>query len=359
MKLLNTILLILLTASLNIFAQQQGANISFDKEVHDFGTLKENGGISDYRFEFTNTGNQPLILTNVKPSCGCTSGEWSREPIVPGARGFIEVKFNPKGRPGPFNKSIAVSSNAIKPTTILHIKGNVEQGEKTIEEQYRYKMGDIRLERRNIYIPQIGPDETKTGTVNVVNVSSTAVTPEFRGVPSHIRIETIPESLQPNEKGMIKVTYDASKINDWGSVNNWLVFSTDGKMYNNRLAVTANIEEDFSKLNAEELAKAPAAEFKETNFNFGNIKQGDKVEHTFTVTNYGKSDLIIRKVQASCGCTAVNPSKNVIKPGEKTDIKVIFDSKGRKGRQNKAVTVITNDPKNVKKVLWVRGEIEA
>jgi hypothetical protein len=92
-------------------------------------------------------------------------------------------------------------------------------------------------------------------------------------------------------------------------------------------------------------------------FKFGKIKQGDKVEHSYVLTNSGKSDLLIRKVKASCGCTAVQPDKKVIAPGESVNIKTVFNSAGKLGNQNKTVTIITNDPKKSKMILWVKGEV--
>ena len=75
------------------------------------------------------------------------------------------------------------------------------------------------------------------------------------------------------------------------------------------------------------------------------------------LTNEGKSDLVIRKVSASCGCTAVQPDKQVIAPRESVNIKTVFNSAGKVGNQNKTVTIITNDPKKSKMILWVKGEV--
>ena len=75
------------------------------------------------------------------------------------------------------------------------------------------------------------------------------------------------------------------------------------------------------------------------------------------LTNSGKSDLEIRKVKASCGCTAVQPEKRIITPGESVNIKTVFNSAGKVGNQNKTVTIITNDPKKSKMILWVKGEV--
>ena len=84
-------------------------------------------------------------------------------------------------------------------------------------------------------------------------------------------------------------------------------------------------------------------DFKELVYQFGTINQGDVVVHEFKFKNNGKRDLIIRKTSASCGCTAVEVQK-IIKPGETGTIKVTFNSTGKKGNQNKSVTIITNIP---------------
>lgn len=101
-----------------------GAKIEFSKEVHDYGNVKY-GGDGTCSFEFKNTGNAPLIISNAKGSCGCTVPEWPKEPIAPGASASIKVKYDTK-RPGAINKSVTITSNAVnEPTKIVRIKGTV------------------------------------------------------------------------------------------------------------------------------------------------------------------------------------------------------------------------------------------
>jgi hypothetical protein len=91
---------------------------------------------------------------------------------------------------------------------------------------------------------------------------------------------------------------------------------------------------------------------------FGDINQGDQVECTFILKNEGKRDLIIRNVKTSCGCTAVTPEKKIISQNESVPLKVKFSSAGKMGRQNKSITVITNDPKNPTTILRVSSNIK-
>ena len=97
--------------------------IKFDKTEHDFGKIKE-GTLAAYSFVFYNKGAGPLILKDVHASCGCTTPEWPKEPIMPGGKAVIKAAFNSYGRPGMFTKYITVKSNA-GPDLTLTIKGEV------------------------------------------------------------------------------------------------------------------------------------------------------------------------------------------------------------------------------------------
>lgn len=103
---------------------QSGPVLTLDKEIHDYGTMVQNGdGLC--HFTVTNTGNEPLIISNAKGSCGCTVPKWSNEPIMPGATSVIDVKYA-TNRIGPINKSVTITSNSVSsPTKVIRIKGKV------------------------------------------------------------------------------------------------------------------------------------------------------------------------------------------------------------------------------------------
>lgn len=129
MKHLMTILLIGLI-SFSINAQEKVAKIEFKTDVIDYGTI-EKGADGVRSFEFTNTGDAPLIITKVKSSCGCTVPEKPTDPILPGKTGVIKVKYD-TNRVMPIRKTITVSTNAAdSPTIALKIKGLVVDSSKT------------------------------------------------------------------------------------------------------------------------------------------------------------------------------------------------------------------------------------
>jgi hypothetical protein len=101
-----------------------GPVIEFANLEHDYGTIVQ-GADGNCEFVFTNTGTQPLTLENVRSSCGCTIPEWPKEPIAPGAKGAIKVKYDTQ-RVGPISKTITVTSNGSQQPIILKIKGQIE-----------------------------------------------------------------------------------------------------------------------------------------------------------------------------------------------------------------------------------------
>jgi len=94
--------------------QVSGPVITFEKSTHDFGTIHQGDKVEQV-FQFANTGNEPLIITNVQTTCGCTAPSWPREPIMPGAKSEIKVAFNSTGKSGRVDKVVTIVSNAVNP----------------------------------------------------------------------------------------------------------------------------------------------------------------------------------------------------------------------------------------------------
>jgi hypothetical protein len=356
------IIFTIITATLGIvgvYAQQAGANISFSVKEHDFGTIKEADGPVTCKFEFVNTGSEPLTIQKVQPSCGCTTPDYTKSPVLPGQKGFVSATFNPSGRPGVFSKNITVMSNSNPANTVLVIKGEVI-GKTKSESAYNDTLGGILFAQNHLSFGKLKNTEKKTLSVNVMNPTAQPVKITFQNTPKHLTIKVEPEVLFPKTTGKIEITYNASLKNDWGYLLDQLNIAFNGKANaKEKLAVSADIIEDFSKLTNQQRIDAPKASVDTSTYNYGTVKEGTKVEHVFTLVNSGKSDLIIRKVISSCGCTTVKPQSNIIKPGGSTTLKVVFDTKGRSGEgdSNKMVTLVLNDPSNSKIMLWLKGKI--
>ncbi len=105
---------------------ENGAKIRFTELEHNYGTIQK-GGDGNCVFSFTNTGDEPLILSNVRASCGCTTPKWTQKPIMPGKAGEVGVRYN-TNNVGGFTKTVTITSNAVnEPRVVVKIKGNVVQ----------------------------------------------------------------------------------------------------------------------------------------------------------------------------------------------------------------------------------------
>ncbi len=119
-KLISLFFLVFITASVSL---AQGA-FAFEETEYNFGDIKE-GDLAEHVFTFKNTGDAPIVIDNVRASCGCTTPEWPKEPIMPGESSSIKAVFNSKGRPGNVYKTITITSNANETTKVLKLRGQV------------------------------------------------------------------------------------------------------------------------------------------------------------------------------------------------------------------------------------------
>ncbi len=114
---------VLLVSASAVFGQaattkQNGPVITWDKNAHDFGNIVQ-GDVVEHTFKFTNTGTEPLIITNVQVSCGCTTPKgWPRDPVMPGGSGELTVAFNSTGKMGAQTKPVIIISNAVNDTKL-------------------------------------------------------------------------------------------------------------------------------------------------------------------------------------------------------------------------------------------------
>lgn len=335
--------------------------MKLSKTEHNFGTFKEEAGRQTHEFVVTNSGNAPLVIQNIVASCGCTTPEWTKQPIPPGGTGKITAIYDPQNRPGAFNKTLSVYTNSKPEVVVLSIKGEVVPREKTLEELYIFPVGSVRFESNHLAFTNVKKTEKKIRVMQVINPSKEAARIEFESLPPHLTLKANPETLKPGQKGIIEGTYDATKNNSWGNVSDMVKVKINGVTQQNVFYyVSANLVEDFSSLSKADLENAPVFKLESTTVDLGKIPGSTAKEVEFKFTNTGKRDLIVRHVRSTCGCTAVQQGTQGagIKPGQSSSIKATFNSGSYKGRVTKAIYVYTNDPKNSEVVLMLNADVE-
>ena len=357
MKKLSFLLLILIFSASAI--SQPAMKLSATE--HDFGKFKEEAGKQSFDITVTNTGSTPLVIQNIVASCGCTQPDWTRQPIPPGGNGKITALYDPANRPGQFSKTLSVYTNSKPEVVVVTIKGEVIPREKTIEELFTFPVGAVRFESNHLAFTNVKKTEKKIRVMQIVNISNDPVKIGFDNLPAHLTLKANPETLKPGQKGIIEGTYDGTKNAAWGNVSDMVKIKlNDVAQENVYYYVSANLVEDFSSMTKEEVEKAPVFKLAASTIDLGTIPGASANEVEFKFTNEGKSDLYIRHVRSTCGCTAVLQGQIGvgIKPGEGSSIKAVFNSGSYNGKVTKAIYVYTNDPKNSEAILMLTANVQ-
>ena len=353
----NSLLIIFLFFSFSIVAQEKGAILALQSNSFDFGRILEDNGVVQHKFLFTNTGSEPLMVTNVRTTCGCTVPSWTKDPVQPGKEGYVEIEFNPRNHPGTFHKTVQVQSSAQNSNMFLTISGTVIPPMKM--ENLPNKLGELNVKSNHINLGYLYKGETGIENMIIANNTKIPIEVGFKNIPDYLSLIPDPPVLNPGEYGQVEVQYNTTKINDWDVVIDQIPVEINGKEDKKaQLTITANIREDFRNLTEEQMAIAPVASYKEESFDYDTITSDKPVDCQFLIRNEGQSDLIIRAVKPTCGCTAVKPKKSTLTPGDSTYIDAVFYPKGRTGEFKNGITIITNDPRLYKKYLYLEGYIK-
>jgi len=356
MKLLFTCLL--LTTFATAYAQQPG-KLTFEKQMHNFGEIAEEDGPVSVTFAFKNEGQGEISLTSVKASCGCTTPEWTQDPVAPGGTGFVKAVYNPRNRPGDFHKSVTVRTDGQPQVVVLRIEGKVKPRPKGPADWYPVESGNLRFKTSHIAFGEVMHDGTDTASIEIYNQGNNPITLNLKEtmIPAALEASLSDQVVQPKKTVTMSFTFDAQQKQDWGYVFGYFKLKTDDtETPEKRMNYSANIKENFTSLTAD--APRPKVAFDKVEHHFGEIDQNTRVTTSFNITNEGDAPLIIRKTKASCGCTASRPDKTTLAPGESTELKVTFSSGSRKGKQKKSITVICNDPEQDMTRLWIEAEVD-
>lgn len=334
----------------SLTAMAQMPVITFDKTTHDFGKINEADGRVTTVFEFKNEGMVPLVLTNVRASCGCTTPKWTREPIEPGQTGTITVTYNPSGRPGRFQKTVTVTSNTEEATTRLYIKGEVIPKPAAPAVTYPVKMGPLSLNKNSLnFGVLIKREGGKMFSIEYANLTDQAIKVQLMTSNEHsyLKPQATLQNVQPGETGKLQFALQTMECPLWGPIEaKAYVVINDQPIYTDEYAITikAELKEDFSKMTVEELQQAPIIDVKIPDLD--TLKANKKYNARLTISNAGINPLVIRRIITSDETITITAPKATIKGGRKTDINMLINTAGlESGNYSRMVTIITNDPK--------------
>ena len=222
------------------------AVLQFDAESHDFGPVAE-GTMATHEFRFKNTGNQPAVIANVQASCGCTTPDWTKTPVLPGKSGVIRAMYSSAGRPGVFNKTVTVTSNAAEPSKVLSIKGTVltkDEIKPTLTPAQLAQSPHLVLDQST---HDFGKMEAGQQPVARFTVKNTGKTPLVLGALTSncycVGYKATPAPIAPGQSAVVELLYTQRQL---GPVSDAVTIASNDVSGDAKITLKATVVRDLS-----------------------------------------------------------------------------------------------------------------
>jgi hypothetical protein len=355
-KILLVILLFLI--SITGFAQYKiGPKIQWEDENWIWGKIIMEQGVVGHMYKFMNVGDEPVKITEVLPSCGCTAAEWSTQSILPGKSGFVKVKFDPKGKLGPNSKYVTVKTNSNPAVFTLTMKGEVVSN-KWQRSKYKLQYGNLAVVTNKIEIGNIKENSSYKFEIPLANIGKKPIVIRKIFNASNIKITYESTTIGTEEELILNCTYTPIRPTIFGeNLHEIKILTNDDTLALKTFSILSIVEEDFSKMTTRQIKKAPILSFDKTEEQFGTVSDADTKTVMFKMTNKGKSDLKIHKIVNQCECLEVESDKMTIKKGEFATLVVKYSPRKYIGVDERFINLISNDPKNSNFTLTIKSYV--
>ncbi len=302
------------------------------------------------QYTITNTGNAPLVLTEVEPDCSCTVADWTQSPIAPGETGTIDLTFEAETL-GHFQKSVAVWTNSEPHIAYLSFKGQVLPEVKDYTTSHPYHIGDILLDTTSIEFPEVHIGEMPKFYMSFANMSQEVWEPILMHLPPYLTMMATKEFLMPEDKCDVELTLDTHLLPDYGLTQSAVYLSRfpgDKVGEENEIPITIVLLPDFSNLTEEDRLNLPHIDISTTQLDMSaELAAKNKVRKDLTITNTGNSTLKIGKLQVFNSAVSADIKSTNIAPGQMVNLRVTVNKKAmRQQRHRMRLLLLCNDPDN-------------
>ncbi|MGB0851268.1 MAG: DUF1573 domain-containing protein, partial [Bacteroidia bacterium] len=329
-------------------AQVKKADIVFDKTFHNFGTIFMENGVVTANYNFTNKGLENFIVSSVEAACGCTNPRSSKDTIGPGESGVISVEFDPKGMVGTAKKWVYVHSKFVDGFQIeLNFEATIKStNNRNAGEYYRGEYGYLLVDRTDLlWGDKFQNDVFQDSLVLTNDGYDDIVIKKLRDNPVFIASPNLPLTIKAGESKPMYLDIDLRKIDTVGQYyENLKLITTDRFFKIKSINYGINFKDDFSTWKRRDLKNAAHISLSNEVLDFGQMASGGIKQKPVTISNTGKSTLIIKRIESDCSCALLRLNNKRIEPGKSITVQVKFDALFKEGAQTKIITLYTNDP---------------
>lgn len=307
--------------------------------------------------DFKNLSNAAVTIKEVDTGCGCTTAEYTKGSIIPGNIAQVKLTLDCK-QLGHFTRVIRVFDSASKDPAEVIISGQVVTKVENFSGEYPNKLGVLLTDATELEFEDVNKGQHTTQEIHVMNPTGQNVQPTALRLPSYLKAEMRPEVLGPKQKGTMVFTLNSQQLRDYGLTQSMIYLAKDpaDKVSSDKeievsaiLLPPAIAKDDVSR------PYAPKLTMSTKELDMRELQKKSKVKTEITITNNGRSNLEISKLQMFTSGLEVQLGKTKLEPGESTKLKVTGIAKElKKVRTRPRILMITNDPDNQKVVITIK-----
>lgn len=324
------------------------AQIEWLEKDYNYGAFRESEGPRLGRVRFVNKGAEAVCINDVRRSCGCTDVTYTEGMIAPGDTAVVSFTYNPKGRPGSFEKTVKVFIGKDNQLQVIKLSGTVIGSPTTLEYSYPKEAGPLRLESLAANTGELKKGSSRHIFINAYNQSMDTIVPSWICNDRALEVELTPRSIPPGEIATFGFYLKTSEEERMGPLEYKIQLTADdGSTQKDICEVTIGtiIVPDTQSMTAEEVDSGPRAYLLPEFIDFGEFSGDKKVDFSFEILNDGKSTLDVMRVYSADNSVEIKEKPIKIKRQKKSRVKGVLDfSRIPKGAFRIPVKVITGDP---------------
>lgn len=336
----------------HLYAQEipvRNGDLLFLETTFNFGEIDE-GEIITHKFDFTNTGDKPVRLTDVNATCGCTIADYTKKPTEPGKGGTITVKFVSNNRIGDIKSTVFIEHDGESRVEQLTLTGFVKA--KPITGKDVTEVGPFRISEKNLELNQIATGKKVRRLVKIQNVGQGKIGFKSERSPDFITVTLPPFMIEKGATASVHLTINTVGLEPGLQSYDIKLMPYDTSLEPVLLTIHATVI-DESRSDAD----ASIIEFESTLIDLGKIKKGETVNTSFIFRNKGSKELQFKSIRPGCGCTVTDLTKPYYQPGEQGKMDVTFNTDSLIGEVIKDILIETNDPGKPEIRLIIKAEI--
>jgi len=270
---------------------------------YDFGVWSESQGKRTGEVKFINEGEEASFIARVRPSCGCTGADFTKEPVMPGDTARVSFTYDPAGRPGQFEKTVKVYTGEDQKLSVITIRGTIIGRPESLERDYPIETGAVRLASSRVDFGRVPPDRLRHDFIRAYNQTGDTIRTKIMDTPPQLEITVSSPEIPPGHYFSIGICLDTSKEPAPG-YHEYSFDISDGNSDSPSIPITVSTEilTPADSLTPEQLADAPRLTLDPTEMTL-KLRSKGSTPFRFKITNTGRSILTVRDISS--------PDKNV------------------------------------------------